>query len=650
MRRAATVLAALLALAAPARAEEIRSFDSVVRVQTDGSLDVTETITVTVTHDQVKRGIFRDFPVQYTESDGSVTGATLDVLSVTRDGEAEPYAVEPNGAYRRIRIGDPDVLLPAPSEQTYAIRYRTQGQLRAFKDRDELYWNVTGNEWAFPIEAASVEIDLPKPADFISHAFYTGYVGETGADAAVDLVSPRQFHAHTTMPLAPGEGFTVAVGWPSGLVTVPPVVVVSGPPVHAPETVLGLPTPVAVGGGGTLAGIAAFFLLWLWAGRDPRAGVIYPRFDPPEGLSAAACRYVWRQDSDDRCLTAAIVGMAVKGALSIVETERTAGGRPVYALLPEGDAGKGLGPAEARAYAALFRGGEPLTLSSARANGRVMDRARIALAGALAKEHRGVSFHRNGSLVWIGAAAGIAATVALGLGIAWGDEETIAALLAAWGLPAAAVIGAHRLVGEPVARLRAARDWPGRLMVIVQLVMTALPIAMFAGILVATDFPLIDLVADSGVGPTVAAGALFGLAVVVFEGLLRAPTRAGRKLLDEIEGLRLYLGVAEEDRLNALNPPERTPERFEALLPWAIALDLTHEWAARFTAVLAGFAGPAWYAGQGAFDPHRFTRSFDDDVSRAVSTTTAPARSSSSGSSGGGSSGGGGGGGGGGGW
>src|SRR5438093_1579210 len=76
---------------------------------------------------------------------------------------------------------------------------------------------------------------------------------------------------------------------------------------------------------------------------------------------------------------------------------------------------------------------------------------------------------------------------------------------------------------------------------------------------------------------------------------LQAPSVEGRQVMDQIEGFREYLGVAEEDRLNALNPPDKTPELFERFLPYAIALDVENAWAERFAGVLvaAGAAGTA---------------------------------------------------------
>jgi uncharacterized membrane protein YgcG len=153
--------------------------------------------------------------------------------------------------------------------------------------------------------------------------------------------------------------------------------------------------------------------------------------------------------------------------------------------------------------------------------------------------------------------------------------------------------------------------------------------------------------------PTIATFILGPVALVSFR-CLQAPTVAGRAVMDRIEGFRQYLGVAEEDRLNALNPPDKTPELFERFLPYAIALDVEVAWATRFAAVLAtagaAAAVGAWYQGHDwANDPIGFTHDLGGALSQTISSASSPP-GSGGGSDGGGSSGGGGGGGGGSGW
>lgn len=147
---------------------------------------------------------------------------------------------------------------------------------------------------------------------------------------------------------------------------------------------------------------------------------------------------------------------------------------------------------------------------------------------------------------------------------------------------------------------------------------------------------------------------------VLFHHLLKAPTSAGRQLLDRVDGFKMFLSEVDGQRLNMVAPPGKTPELFERFLPYALALGVEHAWAEQFSRVLATAAGssgqyttnysPSWY--NGAFvasSPAAFASSFSSAFSSAVSSSSSPP-GSSSGGGGGGFSGGGGGGGGGGGW
>ena len=149
---------------------------------------------------------------------------------------------------------------------------------------------------------------------------------------------------------------------------------------------------------------------------------------------------------------------------------------------------------------------------------------------------------------------------------------------------------------------------------------------------------------------------------VLFHHLLKAPTLAGRALMDRVEGFKMFLTAVDSDRLQTIARPDKTPQLFERFLPYAFALGVEHAWAEQFSQVLAQAAtdtgaggsaaySPSWYSGAsfGSFSAMTFTSSFSSSFSSAISSSsTAPG--SSSGSGGGGSSGGGGGGGGGGGW
>ena len=164
-------------------------------------------------------------------------------------------------------------------------------------------------------------------------------------------------------------------------------------------------------------------------------------------------------------------------------------------------------------------------------------------------------------------------------------------------------------------------------------------------------------VLDAGVGVLLLLSLLIALTLFAFYRWLPAYSASGRKLEDEIEGLRQYLGVAERDELSRQKAPPKTPEQFSKFLPYAVALDVEKTWADRFTIALGSAAVAqavsGWYdggTGGSGFSASSFTSSVSS-LGETISSAASPPGSSSGGSGGGGGgSGGGGGGGGGGGW
>src|SRR5690606_31847031 len=97
LARLALAVLLLAALAAPGiAAEQILSFDARIVVRNDGVLDVTETIKVDAEGDEIRRGIYRDFPLTFEDDDGRIRRVSFDVVSVMRDGRPEPYHTNTN--------------------------------------------------------------------------------------------------------------------------------------------------------------------------------------------------------------------------------------------------------------------------------------------------------------------------------------------------------------------------------------------------------------------------------------------------------------------------------------------------------------------------------------------------------------------------
>ncbi|HVG92659.1 MAG TPA: DUF2207 domain-containing protein, partial [Alphaproteobacteria bacterium] len=156
----ACVLALFLAAPAAAQTEGIRAFDSRITVNSDGSMQVVETIAVESAGVDIVHGIYRDFPTRYRDRVGNNYSVLFDIVRLRRDGNTEPYHTEDLSDGVRVYFGSSSFNLP-PGPHTYQFTYRTNRQLGFFRDHDELYWNVTGNGWKFPIDAATATVFLP---------------------------------------------------------------------------------------------------------------------------------------------------------------------------------------------------------------------------------------------------------------------------------------------------------------------------------------------------------------------------------------------------------------------------------------------------------------------------------------------------------
>jgi uncharacterized membrane protein YgcG len=633
----ALMLAGLWALPGPAVAayggpERIRDFKSFIVVHPDATMTVTETITVNSAGQEIRRGIVREFPTTYKDRLGNTIKVGFAVKEVLKNGRSEPYHLETVRNGEKIYIGEKNTYLQ-PGVYTYTITYNTDRQLGYFKDFDELYWNVTGNGWTFPIDRAEAVVVLPEGAKVTRDAAYTGPMGAQGKDFRVSYDRAGNIVFTTTSGLGPREGLTIAVAWPKGLVAEP-----------SREKKLGnflrdnLSNFAALFG---LFGTLAYFLMvWFRVGRDPAAGNIIPLFTPPSGFTPAAVRYLMRMGYDQKTFAAAVVDMAVKGYLKIEEEDDE------YTLRRTGTDNGSLDTGEQRLGANLFLGHDVLTLKDT--NHARISAGRSALRDSLNREINNIYFHTNRASFFMGAGLSVLTLGAIALTAP--DPSAIFALLwlSVWS------------VGCVFLAATVYRNWQGIRSghhlrfgkIFAALASTLFALPFFAGELFGLGF----------FGYTVSAPATLAFALLVFVNalfyyLLKAPTLAGRQIMDQVEGFKMYLAVAEKDRLEMLNPPEKTPQLFEKYLPYALALNVENEWSEQFAEVLAQAQvdgqpySPSWY--QGSSWNRLGGSGFADSLGGAFATAIASSASppgSSSGSGGGGSSGGGGGGGGGSGW
>jgi hypothetical protein len=641
MRRLAVLTAAFLGLlVAPSQAiERITDYASRIAVAQTGTLTVTETISLISEGDQIRHGIFRVIPTAYRDRFGRRTRVGFNVLSVRRDGHDEPYVVDAVDDGERIKIGSADVLID-PGAHTYEITYTTNRQIGFYDDYDELYWNVTGNFWQFPIDHAEATVELPFGARIRQFAFYTGAAGSTARNAQAEQPYDREIRFATTEPLGYHEGLTIAVGFSKGAV-LPPT------PAELRDQFIRDNAGAITALTGVLILFVYFIVAWYTHGRDPKRGVVIPLFEPPKDFSPAAVRYVHRMAYDRKSYAASLVNMAVKGYLTIAESSG------VYTLVRtgKGERSTGLADTETAIADTLFAGRDSIALKQE--NHSRVSASITALQATLKSEYERVYFVTNQAWFWGGLA--ILALTALATALLCdnpGAAIFILIWLTGWS------IGTTFLLHRTYDAWLGVFAGPGsRILNTINAIFTTLFALPFTGGLVLGLGVLAASIAVVASAALVIGGAMS----YVFYHLLKAPTLAGARIFDQIDGFRLFLATAEQDRLEKLHPPEITPQVFEKFLPYAIALDCENEWSRKFEAQAAaaatdpgrGYSGysPGWYSGSsfGRLGTAGLAGSLGASMaSAAASAATAPG--SSSGSGGGGSSGGGGGGGGGGGW
>lgn len=630
------MLAALPALAQ----ERITRFDATLTLEHNGDLLVREEIAVLAENKQINHGIYRELSTLVPQTFGLLR-APFEVVEVTRDGQSEAWRLKPHGQNLRIYMGSEGVTLP-PGRHIYTLTYRMGWQVRRFPDYDELYWNVTGNGWSFPIDDAQVTLYLPAGGRFDQYSAYAGKSGATGVegqDYRLDLRG-TQLTAQTLRPLSGREGLTIAAGFQKGLIPQPDGAAWL-------ELLRQSNTALLICAAGLTVLLLYYSFGWASVGRDPGPGPITPTHRP--AYSPAAMRYVRNMGYDRKTLSAALLSLAGKGYLRL--EERTAGGPDMdktrhhdlaakildlmpktYAVVEE-QGGKDATADEQRLLQLLFAGRRELSLT--RANRSAVVGINRAFEKYLVQSFNLLYFRRN--LKWFGIGFLISLATWVLAAVQQGGEVMALSLfmsvwLSFWTLGTGLLLFA---VFQSWAAVLRGSFWS--LGPALFLTLFALP---FVAGWVSGAYMLMQAV---GI-----AGALFLLLLIgvnlLFLYLLRAPTLQGRKLLDEIEGLKQYM--------NAQLSPAGERVQAARFLPYAVALDMEKAWGDR----LGGALGAAAESSVHSNLPYRYgaahlgTATGLAVASSLTSALAAATAASRSGAGGGGSSGGGGGGAGGGGW
>jgi hypothetical protein len=623
------------AIAAASGGGQVVSYRSEITVNRNDTLLVREAILVSATDPKLFEKIHRDFPSLDHDRFGNVYPVHLEVTSLALDEQPEDYHLEklPDGL--RVCLGKRGASL-SPGEHKYVLTYTLNRALGFFSDHDELYWNVTGSGWTFPIQEVSASVHLPAGiarAAVLLDA-YTGLPGSARSDYSVSFDAQGNAKFRTTRPLAPPETLTIVVRWPKGFVRLP----------NDDENYQYFLEDNQVrllGTAGLLLVLVYYTVAWFLGGRRRAAGLLMPRNSPPRGFSPAAVRYLWRRYFDQKALVVDLVDLAVKRRIAILED-----GAGTYIL---GRLKAHLQPTDT---APLRAGGGWEPLPTITADQKLVLRKLFTLSGTIRLEHENydlvggalealhrdlyshlewVYFLKNSSYLVPGLLISLLCVVRSGFAVP-GASHVITVIVTAglliWSLACAALavaglIAWRNVISDPQPSAAAWKQ---------ALTTTGVAIAVFGGEIVG-----LGVVAWATSGMVALLLVLQALFSYTFHCLLKLSGRSGRPLQDQIEAFRMFLTEADKDRYKVLVALPKTPAVFEKFLPYALALNVERAWSEKFAAVLAQAArpratsySPTWYSGRdwnpGA--PLAFATALGSSFSRAIASASAPPGSS----------------------
>ena len=276
--------------------ERIEKFDVSINLESNSKINVVETIHYNF-GDQERHGIYREIPYSYQNNGEKFDLKISDIFVTDEDGISHQHKVQRKNGKIHIKIGNPDTIVN--NQETYKISYSVRKAVKFFDTHDEIYWNVTGNNWLIPIIATSAQIRLPMNSTPQEVECFVGYIGS---------IEKCKFNGSefSSRSLLEGEGMTIVVGFPKEVLSSNQLrkkvgwFIQDNPIIFLPLVVLFI-----------------FSFIWYFLGRDPQMNSIVPTWEIPDYLTPFACGILIDEKLQQRDLSSLFVDLAIRGYISI---------------------------------------------------------------------------------------------------------------------------------------------------------------------------------------------------------------------------------------------------------------------------------------------------------------------------------------------
>jgi uncharacterized membrane protein len=551
------------------RAEFIVDFNSTINVLPDSSLLVKEKISYDF-EKSIKHGIFRSILLHNSKKEP----IEIRVISVTdQNGKSYEFTESISDDFLILRIGDLNKMISGVKE--YNISYQVFGSIGYYDDFDEIYWNVTGNEWSVPIESISATVVLPNNIFPIEQSCY---YGEIGSNKNCKITESNTFVSNSV--LNGKGGLTVAVSFPKGVVSTYQIKNQSKSII-----IIKILWPILI----PIFVFIFMFMKWWRFGRDSKGnGTIVPQYDVPEGLTPLEVGGIIKGKIANKNISAEIIYLAINGYIKIRQIDADCDNYLClitkkdyeFTLLKE----EGLLPNsfDQKIITAIFgEDGEVGGVSLLSELNNYLYKSIPEIDNAVVASLLNKKYYKNFPKIKI-------------------KNSSFVGVL---------IFGVF-IVSEKFFN-------------------TKNNFSSFKTLLVLLASVFISFVIW-----------------IIFNRLMSAKTKKGVIMKEYLLGLKEYLQISEKDRLRFHNAPDKNPEIFEKLFPYAMVFGVEELWSKEFENIYN--SQPEWYEGKSNFNINSFGH--DMAVFNTMTTSTLSSTPSYSGAGGGGSSGGGGGGGGGGSW
>jgi len=580
--------------------EAIESFEDEIVIQQNGSLLVTEKIVYNFGSHQ-KHGIFRYIPFKFKDA----PQLEINLVDVKDEaGRAYPYSLSTEKGVFYLKIGDPNSLVSGL--KTYIIQYEVANALLGYQDYDELYWNVTGNDWSVPIKSAKAAVVLPAPLK-VAWFCFTGYTNQTNKNCSAyrDPSNDLKMIFSATRSLNAKEGLTIGLQFDKGYV--------NSVSISKVQNVKASKDSIEEESWGEFITVLLLFGSYLWVigivlrltgqVRTKTKKPVLPselknrpiavEYQPPDNLSPLEIGMLIDRQVNINDLCAIVIDLARRGYLKIRYKGDPSQNKPKvkdFELIKLKDGSELTSKAEKMTLELLFSTGDTVNLSDL----KNPESSKIATILEIADKETEKNLQSRDYFDPEGKKK------------AENLNSIVNLLLLVLGFC---------LVIPPGGRIMWFLTMPGLL--------------VYAGIFIVVDIVLL----------------LLGITV---RRLISKLTPHGLEVFSKVLGFKEFLELTDLDKLKLLNAPELKPEIFERFLPYAIALGIEDKWTQKFQKILN--APPSWYQDDTAFNSYLFINTMHNLVWSLNNTFSVAFGESTYYEGGGGSSGGGAGGGGGGSW